>query len=64
MKQYVLREENESENENIVSKVEFPKPKFLQSDEKTEISNAEKGTLIHLCMQKLDINKKNIQYKM
>ena len=58
MKQYVLREENESENENIVSKVEFPKPKFLQSDEKTEISNAEKGTLIHLCMQKLDINKK------
>ncbi len=58
MKQYVLREENESENENIVSKVEFPKPKFLQSDEETEISNAEKGTLIHLCMQKLDINKK------
>ena len=58
MKQCVFREENESENENIVSKVEFPKPKFLQSDEETEISNAEKGTLIHLCMQKLDINKK------
>ena len=58
MKQCVLREENESEKENIVSKVEFPKPKFLQSDEETEISNAEKGTLIHLCMQKLDINKK------
>ena len=58
MKQCVFREENESEKENIVSKVEFPKPKFLQSDEKTEISNAEKGTLIHLCMQKLDINKK------
>ena len=58
MKQCVFREENESEKENIVSKVEFPKPKFLQSDEETEISNAEKGTLIHLCMQKLDINKK------
>ena len=58
MKQCVFREENESEKENIVSKVEFPKTKFLQSDEKTEISNAEKGTLIHLCMQKLDINKK------
>ena len=58
MKQCVLREENESEKENTVPKMEFPKPKFLQSDEKTEISNAEKGTLIHLCMQKLDINKK------
>ena len=58
MKQCVFREENESKKENTVSKVEFPKPKFLQSDEKTEISNAEKGTLIHLCMQKLDINKK------
>ncbi len=34
MKQCVFREENESEKENIVSKVEFPKPKFLQSDEK------------------------------
>ena len=58
MKQCVFREENESEKENTVPKMEFPKPKFLQSDEETEISNAEKGTLIHLCMQKLDINKK------
>ena len=58
MKQCVFREENESQKENIVPKMEFPKPKFLQSDEKVEISNAEKGTLIHLCMQKLDINKK------
>lgn len=29
------------------------KPKFLQ--DKVELTNAEKGTLIHLCMQKLDV---------
>ena len=44
----------EVKNENI----EIPKPKFLQTDEETKITNAEKGTLIHLCMQKLDITKK------
>ena len=33
-------------------------PKFLQTDEEIKITNAEKGTLIHLCMQKLDLSKK------
>ena len=47
-------EKLEIKNENI----EIPKPKFLQTDEETKITNAEKGTLIHLCMQKLDIAKK------
>ena len=32
-------------------------PKFLQTDEEIKITNAEKGTLIHLCMQKLDLTK-------
>ena len=32
-------------------------PKFLQNDEDIKITNAEKGTLIHLCMQKLDLTK-------
>ena len=32
-------------------------PKFLQTDEDIKITNAEKGTLIHLCMQKLDLSK-------
>ena len=36
---------------------ELPKPKFLQSDGDMNITNAEKGTLIHLCMQKLDVKK-------
>lgn len=30
----------------------------MQTDEDTKITNAEKGTLVHLCMQKLDLNKK------
>ena len=36
---------------------ELPKPKFLQSDGDMNITSAEKGTLIHLCMQKLDVKK-------
>lgn len=31
----------------------FPKPKFLSKQEE-KITNAQKGTLLHLCMQKLD----------
>lgn len=33
-------------------------PEFMKADEETKITNAEKGSLIHLCMQKLDISKK------
>ena len=38
-------------------KYEFtlPKPKFLSKT--TKLTGAEKGTLIHLCLQKLDLNK-------
>ena len=39
---------NKNEKQN-----KFPKPKFLNSQEK-ELTGAQKGTLIHLCMQKLD----------
>ena len=35
----------------------LPKPKFLNKTEK--LTNAEKGTLVHLCMQKLDFAKEN-----
>ena len=37
-------------------------PKFLQDDNDIKITNAQKGTLIHLCMQKLDLNNKNYTY--
>ena len=44
------------DNESVT--IEIPKPKFLQRDENEKITNAEKGTLIHLCMQKLNIIQK------
>ena len=37
-------------------------PKFLQTDEDIKITNAQKGTLVHLCMQKLDLMKKLYTY--
>ena len=37
-------------------------PKFLQEDENVKITNAQKGTLVHLCMQKLDLSKKMYTY--
>jgi len=37
-------------------------PKFLQLDEEVKITNAQKGTLVHLCMQKLDLSKKAYTY--
>ena len=36
--------------------------KFLKEDTETKITNAQKGTLIHLCMQKLDTQNKNYTY--
>lgn len=47
-------------NNETVTKLSIPK--FLQSDEDIKITNAEKGTLVHLCMQKLDLSKKIYTY--
>jgi len=45
-----------TEKQQETSKTQFPKPKFLNVEEE-KITGAQKGTLIHLCMQNLDINK-------
>ena len=45
-----LEKEEIYENKQIT----FEKPKFLQENEETKITSAQKGTLIHLCMQKLN----------
>ncbi len=37
--------------------IELSTPKFLQKDTEINVTNAQKGTLIHLCMQKLDLKK-------
>ena len=34
--------------------ITFDKPKFLQEEKEIKITSAQKGTLIHLCMQKLN----------
>ena len=38
----------------IEKQIEFPKPKFLKEDKEEKLTGAQKGTLVHLCMQKLN----------
>lgn len=45
---------SDEEKESKVSTSITAKPKFLNEEAKTKISNAEKGTLMHLCVQKMD----------
>ena len=40
--------------DKIEDVIEFPKPQFLNLEEKNKLTGAQKGTLIHLCMQNLD----------
>lgn len=57
--------ENKFNEENIVDlfgigekhdkEITFDIPKFMKVDEKEKISGAQKGTLLHLCMQRLQI---------
>ena len=54
--------QNFIEKKEEVGETEIKMPLFLQKDEETKITNAQKGTLIHLCMQKLNLNKKNYTY--
>ena len=49
------------ENKKIAEKEEqkeisFKEPKFLKNEKEEKITASKKGTLIHLCLQKLDIN--------
>lgn len=45
------------EKEGIIGKdetIELPEPAFINEDKKEKLTGAQKGTLIHLCLQKLD----------
>ena len=47
------------EKEGIIGKdetIELPEPAFINEDKKEKLTGAQKGTLIHLCLQKLDYN--------
>ena len=59
-KMYSVQNFPEKKEENVESEIKMPL--FLQKDRDTKITNAQKGTLIHLCMQKLDLNKKNYTF--
>ncbi|MCI8273423.1 MAG: helicase-exonuclease AddAB subunit AddA [Clostridia bacterium] len=45
----------DNESDKVKKEITLNIPKFLQEDEDLKITNAEKGTLIHLCMQKLEL---------
>ena len=40
--------------ETVQKEITFEEPKFLQEEKDIKITSAQKGTLIHLCMQKLN----------
>ncbi len=40
------------------TEISFPIPKFMRKETETKLTGAQKGTLLHLCMQKLDETKK------
>ena len=50
---------NEEENEKFLEdeKIEFESPNFLKNEEAEKITSARRGTIVHLCMKLLDVNK-------
>lgn len=50
----IKQEEKERIQEEIIT---FDKPKFLKQDIKEVLTGSQKGTLLHLCLQKLEIGK-------
>ena len=45
------------DEENILKEIEFPKPKFLSNIEDKKITPSQRGTIMHLCMKKLDFSR-------
>ena len=45
---------NLKQKEENITEVTFKKPEFLKENEKETLTGAQKGTLVHLCMQKLN----------
>lgn len=55
-KEFTETNDKTGENNDNTDKanVTFEKPKFLQDEKETKITSAQKGTLTHLCLQKLN----------
>ena len=45
---------SEYDDNTNTANITFEKPKFLQDEKETKITSAQKGTLIHLCLQRLN----------
>ncbi len=53
----IKQRKNKQEKDEIFESLELPKPEFLRSQKEEKLTGAQKGTLIHLCMQRLDESK-------
>lgn len=53
-KSNLLKENKAGKEHKEETAVTFDKPKFLKEDKEDKLTNAEKGTLVHLCMQHLN----------
>ena len=51
---YLIDVEKDEENKEKVQENSLPKPQFLRKEDDDKITSAQKGTLVHLCLQKLN----------
>ena len=53
-KSNLLKDNKAGKEHKEETAITFDKPKFLKEDKENKLTNAEKGTLVHLCMQHLN----------
>ena len=51
---YLIDVEKDKKNKEKVQENSLPKPQFLRKEDDDKITSAQKGTLVHLCLQKLN----------
>ena len=51
---YLIDVEKDEKNKEKVQENSLPKPQFLRKEDDDKITSAQKGTLVHLCLQKLN----------
>lgn len=52
-----IKKNKSGKNELSETEIQLAKPQFLQEDTDKALTGAERGTVMHICMQRLDINK-------
>ena len=51
-----VSEIKQMKNNEKIKEISFSKPEFIKNEEQEKITGAKKGTLVHLCMQNLDVS--------